>query len=344
MKLNIKQLINREICHFSDSTSLITSKYNKIFIKKKDIQEFTVKLPADATWKRLFAHSRLARRALRIDKCNVVPTEKGFIAIRQSRVFYYDEKNNQLKQVLTLKNCRNILHQSIAVNQNKEFFFGEYGNNGNRLEVPVYKSSDCGQTWETIFTFPAGKIKHIHGCFYDPFEEKIWTVTGDFKNECHILCSDFNFNHIEWIGDGQQMYRTCRLFFQEDTIHWIMDSPLQDSYHVVLNRKTRKAQKKQLFQGPVWYTKKLEDHFYLAATAQEIGPGVKDHLSHLMVSKDLEKWEDIYQFEHDGYPKRYFKFGVIGFADGSQDSKNFYMFAEALKGFDGKIAVCEIVQ
>ena len=61
-----------------------------------------------------------------------------------------------------------------------------------------------------------------------------------------------------------------------------------------------------------------------------------------MVSKDLETWDDIYQFHHDRLPKRYFKFGVLGFADGYQTSNEFYMFAEAISGLDGKIAVCQL--
>jgi hypothetical protein len=34
MKLGIQQIINREICNFVDKNQLITSKYNKIYIKK----------------------------------------------------------------------------------------------------------------------------------------------------------------------------------------------------------------------------------------------------------------------------------------------------------------------
>jgi len=343
MKFAIKKIINREICHFADTDLLITSKYNKIYIQKKKAQELIVTLPNDRLWKRLLACSRLNRRALRLDKCNVVPVENGFIAIRQGKVFHYHEENSELKHVLTLKNCRNVMHQSIAVNQNKEIFFGEYGNNGNREEVPVYKSSDFGKTWELIFTFPEGKTKHVHGCFYDPFENKIWVTTGDFENECHLLCADNNFQRVEWIGDGQQMYRTCHLSFQKDTVHWIMDSQLQDSYHIILDRKSRSIKRMQQFKGPVWTIKKLEDNLYLTATVQEIGPGVKDHLVHIMVSKDLEKWDDIHQFNHDGFHKRYFKFGVIDFADGLQDSQGFYIFAEAIKGLDGKVALCEII-
>lgn len=340
MKLIFKKTIPREICHYASPELLITSQYNRVYVKKGG-SEFAFNLPADG-WKALFGLFRLTRRALRLDKCNVVPVRNGYVIIRQGRVYHYDETTCCLSQTLALKNCRNVLHQSITVIDGQELFFGEYGNNPERREVPIYRSLDGGRSWQIVFTFAAGQIKHVHGCYYDPVEKKIWVLTGDFKNECRILCADRDFKNIEWIGDGQQTFRTCNLFFEKDSVHWIMDSQLQDSHHIKLDRKTRKIMHKQAFPGPVWYIKRLEDGFYLAATAQEIGPGVKDSYVHLMVSCDLETWEDVHHFEHDGLPKRWFKFGVIGFADGPQRSDGFYLFAEAVKGLDGRIALCEI--
>lgn len=340
MKLTVKKLINDEICHFAASGCLITSSYNVINIKEHGYS-YHVQLPSDG-WKSIFGLWRLSRRALRLDKCNVIPSKKGLIVIRQGKVYYYDKHRQLLTHVLNLKNCRNVLHQSIAAIDGEKFYFGEYGNNPYRSEVPVYRSLDGGRSWEIVFMFPTGKIRHIHGCCFDPIDRKIWIFTGDFENECHILCSDLEFKQIEWIGDGGQRYRACNAFFERDSVHWIMDSQLTDCYHIKFNRKTHTIEQKQLFPGPVLYIKRLADGYYLATTAQEIGPGVKDRYAHLMVSKDLEKWEDVYQFEHDGLPKRYFKFGLITFADGIQQSKAFYLFAEAVSGFDGKIALCEI--
>ncbi len=340
MKLLIQKVIDREICHFADSDVLITSKYNKIYVKKTN-SSYTVQLPSDGI-KSIFGLFRLSRRALRLDKCNVIPVEDGLVIIRQGKVYHYCEHKEKLKQTLSLKNCRNVLHQSIAVINNKILFFGEYGNNSSRNEVPVYRSLDGGKTWDDVFVFPAGKIRHIHGCYWDPYEEKIWTLTGDFEGECHILCSDQDYKNIEWIGDGKQTYRACNVFFEEDTVHWIMDSQLQTSHHIKLDRKTRNITQGQSFPGPVWYIKRLNDGYYIAATAQESGPGVKDQYAHLLVSKDFKEWEDIYQFHHDGFPKRYFKFGVVGFAEGDQNSGSFYLFTEAIKGLEGKIALCSI--
>jgi len=340
MKFIQKSLLNREIIHYFDGNLFISSQYNRVYVNKKG-DETRIDLPGDG-WKSIAGQFRLGRRTLRLDKCNVFPVNDSLVIIRQGSVFHFDHNSKLLTKVMELKNCRNILHQSMLVTDNGDLYFGEYGNNSPRSEVPIYHSHDSGRSWQKIFSFDARKIKHIHGCYWDKYEEKVWVFTGDFADECYALCADKDFEKIEWIGDGQQSYRMCNAFFEEDSIHWIMDSQLEDSYHIRMNRKTRKIEHLTKFPGPVWYIKRLTDGYYLAATAQEIGPGVKDQYAHLMVTKDLNTWEDIAQFKHDGFPKRYFKFGVIGFADGSQSSDQFYIFGEALKGLDGKSALCQV--
>jgi hypothetical protein len=342
MKFTQISMLDREIVHYYDGNLLISSRYNQVFIKKNG-SESSIDLPGDGL-KSLLGLFRTGRRAFRLDKCNVIPVENSLVIIRQGSVYHFDLNSKLLTKVLVLSNCRNILHQSMLVTENGEVFFGEYGNNASRSEVPVYRSQDSGKSWQKIYTFNAGKVKHIHGCYWDKYEEKVWVFTGDFSGECYAICTDKDFKNIEWVGDGQQSYRMCNAFFEEDSIHWIMDSQLEDSYHVRMDRRTRKIERLNKFPGPVWYIKRLLDGYYLAATAQEIGPGVKDQYAHIMASKDLNTWEDIAQFKHDGLPKRYFKFGVIGFADGPQSGEKFYIFGEALNGLEGIASLCQVTE
>lgn len=342
MRLIIKEKLNREIIHYATDNLCISSRYNQVFVKQ-DAHETVIRLPEPA-WRKILGLSRLGRRALRLDKCNVFPVKDGLVIIRQGIVYHYSDLDQQLSVTLKLVNCRNILHQSMLVTEHGELFFGEYGNNPTRSEVPIYRSRDFGKTWQIIYTFPRNKIKHVHGCYWDPVEQKIWIFTGDFAGECFALCTDRDFSDIEWIGDGHQAYRMCNAFFEPDYVHWIMDSQLEDSYHIRMERKTRQIQKLNLFPGPVWYIKQLSDGYYLAATAQEIGPAVHDQFSHLWGSKDLVDWEELARYQHDGFPKRFFKFGVIGFADGPQTSQGFYLFGEALRDLDGRSVLCRIVE
>lgn len=343
MKMNI-QVLNRlkeaEIIHYADSCKLITSKFNTVYYHSRE-KKLTISLP-EKGFKRIAGILRLARRALRLDKCNVFETRKGLIIIRQYCVYFYDFEKESLKKTLQLQNCRNVLHNSISQSKNGCIFFGEYGANKERGAVPVYRSQNQGESWECIFRFQPGVIKHIHGCYWDPYEKKIWTCTGDFAQENHLVISDENFENQEWIGDGQQMYRTTSILFQKNYVYWLMDSQLEQSYSVRFDRKNRQAIKLQAFPGPIWYTKYLKDGYYLASTANEIGDGVLDNYAHIFVSKDCETWKSVMRIPHDGLPKRYLKFGVIAFADGEQTSNQFYIHCEALKGYDGRVFKCKL--
>lgn len=329
-----KKIPSSEIVHYFSGDDIITSKFNKIKVNYKNYK-CTVTLPAGFV-ENVFGLFRLSRRALRLDKCNVFTSGNFLIIVRKYKVFSYNLETNELKETLTLKNCRNILHQSMCTNKQGELFFGEYGNNGERKPVNVYKSADNGQSWEVIYKFKAGEIKHIHGCYYDPYEDKIWTLTGDFENENIVMKSDANFTDNEKIGDGSQTYRAVSIFFQENSVHWIMDSPIERSYHYEMDRASYKITKKEGFPGPVWYLKELSDGYFLAASSVEIGDGVYDNYAHLFVSKDLETWTELAKFKKDILPMRYFKWGVIAFADGEQSSDNFALFFEALNNVDGK--------
>ena len=223
-------------------------------------------------------------------------------------------------------------------------YFGEYGHNPGRGEVPVYRSTDGGRSWQTIFRFPAGRIKHVHGCYWDPYAREVWVLTGDRDGECYMLVANPDFTSVTWMGDGTQTWRACNVFFERDRIGWIMDSQYEESRVIILDRASREIRKLGAFPGPVWYIKRLRDGYYLAATAVEFGPGVKDDYAHLMISRDLETWLEVHRYRHDGLSKQYFKFGIITFADGAQASDSFYLFGEALRGIDGRVYECSLTE
>lgn len=344
MKIIFDKIYNEyEIVHYVDRDETVFSSYNNVIHKKLNNVK-KIKIPE--TEKIFLAkYSRKLRRLFRQDKMNVVFSNKdreNFIIIRNGLVHSYDTRKEVFKCVLKLQNSRNLLHQSIAVLDNGVLFFGEYGNNKKRKPVPLYKSIDSGVTWQLAYKFKKNSVKHIHGCYWDEYSQKLWILTGDFDGECWILTADKEFKEIEWLGDGSQVWRAVNLFFERDFIYWIMDSQIEDSHLIKYDRNLRTIQIMQKFPGPVWYIKRLEGGGYLAATACEVGPAVKDNYAHLFYSEDLEHWKEIWKCEHDGLPKRFFKFGVIGFPDGVCTKDRFYMFFEALKGFDGKVVQCHL--
>jgi hypothetical protein len=170
--------------------------------------------------------------------------------------------------------------------------------------------------------------------YFDRFTEKLWIPTGDFAGECFLVEADQNFSEVKYHGNGMQQWRPVSLFFEKDHIVWGMDSQLETSTMQIFDRNSESLTCGQAFPGPVWYSKQL-DGLSLLQTTCEIGPGVHSDSAHLFVSSDNRHWAEVAAFHKDAMPMRYFKFGVIAFADGAQCSDRFAMFGEALKGFDG---------
>lgn len=343
MRLVIRREVpHQEIVHFADDETLVASHHHRVFIAARD-RETVVRLP-ESPLRRAIGVSRIARRALRLDKCNVVPVGEdrtGYVILRNRAAFHFDITSGRLTETLRLSNCRNVLHGSIAV-IDREVIFGEYGSIGKIAPVPIHRSVDGGLTWARIDLFPAGTIRHVHGCYWDPYEERIWTFTGDSDEEARVITSDTAFTRVELVGGGSQLWRAVSVFFEEQYVHWMMDSEREDSYAVRFDRRTRTVERGQKFPGPVWYTKKTTDGLYLAASTCEKGAGVHDEYAHLFVSRDLEKWDEVARFAHDRLPKGWFKFGVLSFADGAQSSRKFYLSGEALDGLDGRAIECAL--
>ena len=246
IQLSLDQQLNQyEICHYSDENLFITSHHNRIHVLSlKDGNSYRVTLPKAN--RDIFGRYRLFRRTLRLDKCNVVPVGndlKNLIIIRFGKVYHYDYASQTLTQTLELQNCRNVLHQSICVLEGRTVFFGEYGDNSARQEVPVYRSLDGGLTWEKVFIFPPGKIKHVHGCYWDSYEKRVWVLTGDFFGENYMVVADQDFTEVEQRGDGTQMWRACNLFFEQNYVAWIMDSQLEDSRLIIYDRSSKKIKR-----------------------------------------------------------------------------------------------------
>ncbi len=340
----IRKNYGAESVHYFDNNTNVFTRFNKVFIKEDNLIT-EIKIPIK-WWKKIIGHSRILRRLFRIDQYTIKlidKDKKNLIIINDGNVFYYDNQKKILQLTLKLKQCNQLLKNSICEAGNGEIFFGEYGQNKNRLPIPIYKSTDGGKSWKIVYCIRAKKARHIHGCFWDEFENKIWILTGDFKNENHFICTDTNFTNIEWIGDGTQKFRACNLFFMKNYIYWITDSELENNNLYKLKRENREYKKLQSFPGPVWYTKKIDSNNYLASITCEKGPGSHPKYGFIYHSKDLEKWNQVIKLKKDFWPKKYFKNGVISFSDGQQNINSFEITGEGFEDFDGNSHICEIL-
>ena len=346
MKFSADETIDAEIFHYFDDKLRITSKCNKLKIEYREMSR-TIDLPL--SWiKQIFSTFRIVRRAIRTDKCVFHPIFANgklvaVVGAYQGGIYKIDWPTMLTRKTGVFRQGRVPLHQSICLTETGNIFLGEYSSNSKNLQVQLWKSKDGGGSWEIVFEFARMKARHIHGCFWDTFEKKIWICTGDKDGECNIISADEEFKQINWFGDGTQIWRTCHLIFRKEYVIWGMDSPLIPCYINKLNRRTGELQQVQKVSGPIWYAKDLCDGWTLFASSVEGGVSEEDNYAKIYAAKDESNWQEIYRVEKDSWPML-FKYGVIAFASGNQDSSRFYIFGEALKELDGKALRCSIQQ
>lgn len=339
VKLEVIEVLPGEIAHHyePDSELELYSQSNRFWGKVGE-KNFTVTLPM-GTLKKVQSLTRLSRRLTRTDKSSATfnYARDGVIILYLGQVYFFCIRKEQLTHTGTLKQCRNILHCGFAVT-GQGIYFGEYGANPERQEVPLWLSETDGRSWKVVYNFPCGSIKHVHGVYSDPYSDSLWVPTGDESGECGLFeFPSGDVSRVKRHGNGQQQWRPVSMFFERDRIVWGMDSQLQISYLQSFNRVTSELSQGRSFPGPVWYSKQLKDGMSILQSTVEIGPGSRSRYAHLFVSNDLEEWREIARYRKDLYPLSFFKFGVIAFADGDQSSDDFVVFGEALSGLDGKI-------
>ena len=117
MKLRVLSRLPGEIAHFYEpiSRSYVFSKVN-FFWGCVDGKSFHFTLPLGLK-KRVIASSRLGRRFSRADKsvATLNYRRNGIVVVYQGSIFFYDLTSDSVAVVGSLRSCRTILHNGIAV-------------------------------------------------------------------------------------------------------------------------------------------------------------------------------------------------------------------------------------
>ena len=322
------------IVHYVNERGTWGTKGRNIFFRShksnkwKKIAEFPFILEDTVGW------NRLASRALRVNKCIILPTDSGdLLGIRKGKV--YKISSTKVSELFQIQGRAPLL-RGVSRSQNKEIYFGEYLSNRERGPVNIWAVSHDMTSYRKAFSFQAGSIMHIHGLYDDPYnKQRVWVTTGDLNGECFIWFSDDGFRTITRLGDGTQLWRAVGLLFTENSVCWFTDTNLADNHFVHMDRKNQKAFIVSDVENSTLYSCRTTDGLYFASTIVEEGAFIKSSRATIRISHDCKNWEEIVSFEKDSYPKTYFGFGLISFPLGSFSSKEVWISGTALKSFDG---------
>lgn len=284
-------------------------------------------------WPDIAASSRLARRLGRLDQCTLAAVGDGWFGCRAGQGYYFAADSTGPHPVLRLRQCRNPLQ--IAVASDGGLMFGEYGSNAGHESIPLWACGPTGRDWRIVYEIPAGRARHVHGVFRDPYDDAVFVTTGDFAGENWLIRCDPRFEHVEYWGDGSQQWRAVALFFTPDCIVWITDSHLERNHVTVCDRRSRRIERLAAVPSPCWYGKTLSDGIFLAGCAWEHGAGCEATGATLLASRDGVEWASVATWKKDPWPAPWFKNGVVRFAEGPQTAADFVLAGEGLVGLDG---------
>lgn len=114
-------------------------------------------------------------------------------------------------------------------------YWGEYFPNPDRDAVRVFGSRD-GETWQVVYTFPAGTIRHVHRITYDVHAGCLWVLTGDDGDECRILRAKPDWSSVEVVLAGGQQARAVALVPRGDAVYYASDTEWEQNFIYRLER------------------------------------------------------------------------------------------------------------
>ncbi|MBU1148024.1 MAG: hypothetical protein KKD11_06685, partial [Candidatus Omnitrophica bacterium] len=101
----------------------------------------------------------------------------NLVFIAKNKIYKFDPDKGKIINSFDVPRGSRPLSMCRA--QDGTLLWGEYFRNSDRNEVNIYESKDNADTWQVNHTFERGSIRHIHGVFCDPYDDRVWVTTGD---------------------------------------------------------------------------------------------------------------------------------------------------------------------
>lgn len=288
----------------------------------------------------MLALTRLGARLFRAEITDLLVLKNGErIIIAKKGIFVCKVNSTVYKKVFSIP--RGTRPLNLCEDGDGAIYFGEYLSNKERGPVHVYKSIDSGVNWDICYTFEDKWIRHVHGIFYDHYENKVWFATGDLDNECIIGSTDDGFKTIDIFKEGKQKYRTVQLFFYKDFIVYGTDTEYEKNFIYKINRHDKVETCIIELQGSVLSGSSSGDYAVIS-TAVEPSEVNKDVYSHVWFSKNGIDWTDLCSFEKDMFSKKYFQYGRVKFPRNAIVDNKLFLTGHALKKIDNKTLICDL--
>jgi len=220
----------------------------------------------------------------------------------------------------------------ITAGPNDQLLWGEYFDNVERAEVYIYGSTDHGEHWDVVYTFPKSAIRHVHNIVYDSWGECYWVLTGDVGSECRILRVSLDFKSEDTVLSGSQQTRAAALIPTPEGIYFSTDTPLETNYVYRLERRGNLCQVATLGSSSI-YGCRVGSSVFFSTMVEPSQTNLEQNVC-LFGSSDGLSWKRMLQWPKDLWPQKLFQYGNAFLPDGDNDSGLLALTTVAVKHAD----------
>lgn len=262
-------------------------------------------------------HARLTRKGIHSAR---VLKDGRILLVAKRTIKTYKNGNGNVTSFPIPRGSRPLF---ICEDRGGALFWGEYFNNPKREEVHIYESTDHAQSWHIAYRFKKDSIRHVHGVFCDPYDDRIWVTTGDADLESGIWITDNRFKTLERALGGSQQYRAIQLIFTKDHVYFGTDTPYEKNYICRINKSSGKAEKLKAVESSVYWGCKVGDHLFFSTAVEPSYINTGKHAC-IWGSSNGREWQCLTKLRKDLWPAKYFQLGQIYLPQG--ENKTGYLF------------------
>lgn len=272
-----------------------------VYVKSPESKFFShrFRLPVPPNYAALFMYASVRTYFRQFDIAQPYWLQSGTVLANSGGWLWRREtRSNRFRKAFRLRYWgrgigRGIFHNGLVQLKSGRILFGEYFRNDERKPVRIYGSSDDGITWDTVYEFESGAIRHIHSLVEDPYTSAVWACTGDHDHESCLARSSDEGHSFETVGSGSQAWRACSLLFVDDYIYWGADTSKFVDYRNIyrMHRDGSELQLLQPVDGPVEFGARIGKEALVFSTSR-IGYE-EDPSPRIWIGKPDGRWRSI---------------------------------------------------
>jgi|TARA_B100001971_G_scaffold206568_1_gene225536 hypothetical protein len=254
-----------------------------------------------------FIRSSALNRLLRLGIHHVMVLEDNSLLIFFDRRIL-KVKNNEIVAEYKLESGTRPLNVCYNT-EDKTILWGEYLRSKKSACIRIFRSIDLGDSWEVVYTFSLGQVRHIHNIVYDVFRKHYWVLTGDSDEESGIwMTEDFSKLHPYLIGS--QKFRAVSIIPIKDGLIIPTDTASERNVIQLYHHDTGKLERMQELRGSAFYATEVNGHRFVS-TVYEPSPVNTDKVADLWNCRNGNNWVKLLSARKDNFPVKYFRYPII---------------------------------